>query len=234
MAFNLFLLPKDNRHRVAIKKIKKSFGYEVVTNVSFKCQDKFVIISQHIKTRKNSCTWRTTSFRTALFAARPIAIYFYVFLSTGKNEIFSLPMSLSLKKWGQKDTLSSLMYASRLLLDPQRATYQATSFFFFLLFLSRILWITRTNQSSPSMITIQAQEEQWNILRKRVLLQRLVQLLNPAPFPCHISIFTVRYGPVKERSEMVVTFKVITRVAHWRIVCQQNISLEALTAVNFR
>ena len=29
-----------------------------------------------------------------------------------------------------KNTFNSLMYPSRLLLDPQRATYQATSFFF--------------------------------------------------------------------------------------------------------
>jgi hypothetical protein len=64
--------------------------------------------------------------------------------------------------------------------------------------------------------------------------QRLVQLLDPAPFPRDIGILSVGDGPVEETPEMVVTLKVVARVAHGRIVGEQNESLKPLTAVNFR
>lgn len=74
------------------------------------------------------------------------------------------------------------------------------------------------------------------LLGKRMsYFQRLVQqLLDPAPLPGDVGILPVRDCPVEETPEMVVTLKVIARVAHGGIVGEQNESLKSLAAVNFR
>ena len=126
------------------------------------------------------------------------------------------------------------MYPSRLLLDPQRATYQATSFFFLPFSRIRIL-LSIKNSSDKYKIMKKILFEIYVLLGNQMTFNYwLVQSLYPAPFPRNIGILPVRHRPVEKTPEMVVTFKVIARVAHWRIIGEQNVSLKPLTAVNFR
>ena len=72
--------PENDWHGVTTEKIEKSFRNKVVTNETFECQNEFVILSQHIETRQNSCGGRTVGFRTTFITARSISIYFNVLL----------------------------------------------------------------------------------------------------------------------------------------------------------